>query len=115
MGCGFGWVEWNGIRYEHDIVIHANGSVTKRDKKKSKKLKGDSVHTPLSEKELVFLGKEKPVVVYIGTGISGPLPLTRRAKEYLNSWHTVILPTPDLLRHLESDPRRYTAVIHVTC
>ena len=35
----FGWIKVNGEQYEKDIVIHSDGSVTKREKKKSKDLK----------------------------------------------------------------------------
>ena len=48
----FGWIRVNGEKYEKDIVIHSDGSITKREKKKSKDLKPDYGHTPLSEREL---------------------------------------------------------------
>jgi hypothetical protein len=58
MKSEFGWIEIDKIRYDYDVIIHGNGSVTKRSKKKSKDLKSTNVHTPLSEHELNFF-KEK--------------------------------------------------------
>ncbi len=73
---GFGWIETGGKRYLHDIVIHTDGSITKRKKKLSKTLKEEYGHTPLSGEELVDLLREKPAVVYFGTGQYGSLSLT---------------------------------------
>lgn len=39
MKSKFGWVKVRGVKFEKDIVIHTDGTVTKRDKKKSKALK----------------------------------------------------------------------------
>ena len=36
MKSEFGWIEIDQVRYEHDVIIHRDGSVTKRSKKKSK-------------------------------------------------------------------------------
>ncbi len=55
MQTGFGWIEINGIQYEHDVIIHADGNVSKRKKKVSKAYKGEYGHTPLSRAELDFL------------------------------------------------------------
>ena len=68
MKTGFGWIEIGGTRYDHDIVIHTVGTVSKRKKKLSKPFAGEYGYTPLSAGELAFLKKERPAVVYIGTG-----------------------------------------------
>ena len=60
-----GWVEIDGIRYDHDVIIHSDRSVTKRHKKQSKKFKDAYGHTPLSEGEIGFLAGEHPAVVYV--------------------------------------------------
>ena len=39
MHSGFGFVEIDGVTYTHDIVIHTDGTISKRKKKKSKELK----------------------------------------------------------------------------
>ena len=115
MQTGFGWIEIDGDRYEHDIVIHTDHTVTKRQKKLSKPFKGSYGHTPLSGEELAFLEREKPKVVYIGTGQYGDLPLTPEAQVVLAGYKTVIKPTPEILQDLATKTRRFTAILHVTC
>ena len=115
METGFGWIEAGDTRYEHDIVIHTDGTVSKRKKKLSKPYAGEYGHTPLSAEELAFLKKERPKVVYIGTGQYGDLPLTPDAAALLERYKTVVRPTPELLPLLEKEDRKYAAVLHVTC
>jgi len=101
MKSSFGWIEINNVRYDHDVIIYRDGSVSKRSKKKSKELKSTYGHTPLSDHELDMLEKEKPDIVYVGTGQYGDLPITPEAMTVLNRFETVILPTPDILDILE--------------
>jgi hypothetical protein len=115
MKSEFGWIEIDQVRYEHDVIIHRDGSVTKRSKKRSKELKSTYGHTPLSDHELEDLGKEKPRIVYIGTGQYGDLPITPEAKKELGRFETVIRPTPEILDMMKKDRRPYVAIIHVTC
>lgn len=115
MSTGFGWIEIGGRRYGYDVVIRADGSVTRRSKKLSRDLKTSYGHTPLSEEELDILETDHPEVVYIGTGQSGSLPVTPGARELLRTYETVILTTPGLIARLDQESRRYVAVIHVTC
>jgi hypothetical protein len=115
MKSEFGWIEIDKVRYEHDVIIHRDGSVTKRSKKRSKELRSTYGHTPLSDNELDFLKKEKPEIVYIGTGQYGDLPLTPEAKTVLSQFETVIRPTPEILDTLEKEKLSFAAIIHVTC
>ena len=115
MDTGFGWIKIRGTTYEHDIIIHTDGSITKRKKKLSKGLKENYGHTPLSEIELEFLAGEKPEVIYIGTGQSGSLPLTTEAKKLLSHYTIVMKPTPALLEELTDEKGHFVAIIHVTC
>jgi hypothetical protein len=39
MKTKFGWVKVKGIKYEDDISLHVDGTITKRKKKKEKNLK----------------------------------------------------------------------------
>lgn len=55
MKTGFGWIKTGGMRYDHDIVIHADGSISKRKKKLSKPQKERYGHTPLREKSWQIL------------------------------------------------------------
>jgi hypothetical protein len=115
MKSEFGWIEIDQVRYEHDVIIHRNGSVTKRSKKKSKELKSTYGHTPLSDHELDMFKKEKPEIVYIGTGQYGDLPITPEAETELSRFETVIRPTPEILDMLKKEHRSFIAIIHVTC
>jgi hypothetical protein len=115
MKSEFGWIEIDKIRYDYDVIIHGNGSVTKRSKKKSKDLKNTYGHTPLSEYELDFLEKEQPEKVFIGTGQYGDLPLTPNAENVLSRFKTIIRPTPEILDILKKEHRSFVAIIHVTC
>jgi len=115
MKSAFGWIEIKNIRYDHDVIIHKDGTITKRSKKKSKELKNVYGHTPLSDHELEFLDREKPDLVYIGTGQYGDLPITPEAKTVLSRFETVIRPTPDILGMLKKEHRSFIAIIHVTC
>lgn len=115
MKTGFGWIEIGDHRYDHDIIIHTDGTVSKRKKKLSKPLKAEFGHTPLSLEELTMVKEEKPEIIYIGTGQYGDLPLTREAEKYLESFHSVLLPTPDILPEIEHERKKYFAILHVTC
>ena len=111
----FGWIKVNGDKYEKDIMIHSDGSVTKREKKKSKDFKPDYGHTPLSECELEFLAQERFDALYVGTGHEAALPITPQALEILQEYKAVILPTPEVMRKIEQEKGKFVAIIHVTC
>jgi hypothetical protein len=115
MKSGFGWIEIGGTRYGYDVIIHTDGTISQRPKKRSRDLKPEYGHTPLSEEELDVVKTEHPEVVYIGTGQSGRLPVTPEAHELLRTYETVILPTPQILSRLSQEKRRHVAIVHVTC
>jgi len=112
---GFGWIEIGDDRYEHDVVIHADGRVSKRKKKASKKFRDQFGHTPLSEGELGFLADERPDIVYVGTGQYGDLPIMPEAEALISSYHGGMMPTPEILPVIEGEKRRFVAILHVTC
>jgi hypothetical protein len=115
MKSEFGWIKTNGVKYEKDIIVHVDGSITNRQKKKSKDLKAAYGHTPLSERELDFLSQENPEVVYVGTGHQAALPITPEAMAILKKYETIILPTPEIIEKIENEKRKMAALIHVTC
>ena len=115
MQTAYGWVQIGDERYENDIIVHVDGSISKRRKKLSRELKAEYGHTPLSEHELDFLKEEKPEVVIVGTGQDGALPVTPKAKMILDKFQTVLLRTPEAIAHMTSEKRPYVAIIHVTC
>jgi len=115
MKTGFGWIEIEGVRYNHDIVIHTDQTITKRKKKLSKNRKEEFGHTPLSGDELSDLLTERPEVIYIGTGQYGDLPLTGDAVILLAPFVTIMKPTPEILLLLEAEQRKFAAILHATC
>jgi hypothetical protein len=94
LKTNFGWIRVDGKKYKKDVVIHADGSVTKREKKKSKDLKASYGHTPLSERELDFLQQEQFDSLYVGTGHDNALPITPEAFEILQKYNPIIASTP---------------------
>jgi len=115
MKSEFGWVKIDGILYEKDIIVHSNGKISKRKKKLSKDLKALYGHTPLSERELDFLENEKPEIVFVGTGHEASLPITPEALVILQKYNTVIEPTPEVIKKINDEERKFTAIIHITC
>lgn len=51
---GFGWIEIDGERYEHDVLIHLGGRIKKRKKKLSKRIYGTSHTLSLDEAKHIF-------------------------------------------------------------
>ena len=113
--CGYGWVELQGKRYDFDVIVHVDGSVSKREKIKSKKQKKKYGHTPLTRKELNALGKEMPEMIIIGTGHSGSMPLTPKAERFLEDFVFFIGKTPMAMEKLATCEKKAVALIHVTC
>jgi hypothetical protein len=112
---GFGVIEVEGQRYEHDVVIEA-GRIRKRDKKPSKKLfKADFGHTPLSAAEDIPWEGGRLI---IGTGYSGQLPIMEGvyAEAERRGVHIEALPTRDACALLaDIDASDTYAILHVTC
>ena len=115
MRTCYGWVEIDGVRYDHDVIVHRNRSVEKRSKKKSRKCRGFFGHTPLAGNEIDFLEKEKPEMVYIGTGQFDDLPITAEALVTLAKFGAIIRPTPEIMNFLAEENRPFAAVLHVKC
>ena len=115
ISTGFGWVVIDGSKYEHDVVILTDGSVTKRRKDLSRDKKSKYGHTPLTRKELLPLLEHNPDLIVIGTGQSGAMPITPKAEALLNEHACFIGPTPDAIEWIEKDDRKLIALLHVTC
>jgi hypothetical protein len=115
MKTRYGWVEIDNSRYDHDVVVHLDRTVTKRSKKKSKKFRKNYGHTPLTKHDLAFLKSEKPEVVFVGTGQYGDLPITVDAHRILLHYKTIVRPTPEILDLLTGESRPSVAILHVTC
>ena len=111
---GFGTIEVDGRKYEHDIVIDA-GRVRKRKKKPSKPYRDKFGHTPLSADEELPWGGSRLIV---GTGAYGSLPIMREVTEEASHLGVDLtaMPTEDACRLIARlDRREVHAVLHVTC
>lgn len=110
----FGWVEIDGRRYEHDVVVD-RGEIRKRKKGPSKPLRPQFGHTPLSLAEDIPWDCRRLVV---GTGAAGALPVTREVVDEAGrrDVELVELPTRQALEELRSrGDAGVNAILHVTC
>lgn len=112
-GSAFGWVEIDGQKYDHDVVIE-RGRIRKRKKGPSKPLRKRFGHTPLSLAEEIPWTCERLV---IGTGATGALSVTKDVVREAGRRRVdlVILPTPGALERLRIYGKETNAILHVTC
>jgi hypothetical protein len=111
---GFGAIEVDGLRYEHDIVIDG-GQVRKRSKKPSKPYRSEFGHTPLSADEQLPWGGS---LLIIGTGAYGSLPIKPEVINGAGRRGVAVkaIPTKDACRLISGlDPHDVHAVLHATC
>jgi len=111
---GFGAIEVDGLKYEHDIVIDG-GEVRERKKKPSKPYRDEYGHTPLSAAEDLPWGGDRLI---IGTGAHGSLPITPDVLDEARRRGVDVdaVPTMEACRLLAGlDSRQVYAVLHVTC
>jgi hypothetical protein len=115
MEANWGWIVIDGRRYDGDVVVHADGTVTPRDVASSLPYRKELFHTPLSELELGFLSEERPEVVIVAAGHKGMLTLTPAAKEMLSAYNAKVALTPEAARLASIENRRFVAIFHLTC
>ena len=111
---GFGVIEIEGQRYEHDVVI-TGGVVRKRHKGPSKPYRSPYGHTPLSADEDLPWHAARLV---IGTGANGALPVLPQVLEegQRRGVEVVTMRTKVACSMLaDVDPSDVYAVLHVTC
>jgi hypothetical protein len=114
----FGMIKFNGKSYSHDIVIHTDDRVEKRDKNLSREKYGTS-HV-LSTAEIENLLDENPEVFVVGRGQSGMLKVGEDVVELLSAKNVNLLdfPTPDAIKEfnkLKDKGKKVAAIIHITC
>ena len=111
----FGWIEIDGQRYEHDVLLRRDGTVEKRKKKLSKRVYGTSHTISLDEAEHVY---EKGVsTLIVGSGQHGCVHLSDEAAEHFKR-HGVevqLLPTPEAIAAWNDGPKKSIGLFHVTC
>jgi hypothetical protein len=109
----FGRIRIDGKEYAHDVIVD-RGEIRKRSKKKSKPLREQFGHTPLTVYEDIPWKCDR---LLIGTGAEGALPITkdvireakRRGVELLQ------MPTAQAIAELNAGAKDTNAVLHVTC
>jgi len=111
---GFGAIEIDGERYEHDVVLE-HGRVGKRRKKDSKPHRDRYGHTPLSLLEPIPWECRRLIV---GTGVDGALPIeldvVNEARR--RGVDLVAVPTDDACALLaDADLETTNAILHITC
>ncbi|NSW93252.1 MAG: hypothetical protein HPY62_00915 [Bacteroidales bacterium] len=112
---GFGYIEAEGIRFDHDIIIRLSGDIEKRKKKLSKSVYGTSHIVSSGEAKYIYeKGAEK---IVIGNGHSGMLKLSEEAEEYFSKkkLKVVIAPTSEAIEKWNRTSGRVIALFHVTC
>jgi hypothetical protein len=109
----FGHITIGGVSYEHDVVID-HGSIRKRKKKPSKRLRDEFGHTPLSAEENIPWKCRRLI---IGTGTYGNLPVMDDVKREAarRKIELIILPTAKAIRALREASKKTNAILHVTC
>jgi hypothetical protein len=109
----FGSIQIDDIRYDHDVVID-RGSIRKRKKQPSKKLRDAYGHTPLSAAEEIPWHCRRLVV---GTGAEGRMPVTKdvRREAAHRKIALLIVPTAQAIEALQHDIDDTNAILHVTC
>jgi hypothetical protein len=108
-------VEYGGQRRYRDLLIHVDGRASDRDTERSMPYRSEYFHVPLSELELGDLAVEKPDVVIVGAGFKGMMSLTPRARELLSDYESVVVTTDKAIERVNSERRRFYAILHLTC
>ncbi len=107
----FGAIVIDGTRYEKDLIIE-NGEIRHRNKKASKKWKGEFGHTPLSAEEDIPWSAGRLVV---GTGAQGMLPIMDKVKEEAKRRGVVLasMPTEEAISCINDEDTNL--ILHLTC
>ena len=114
-GTGFGWIEVNGKRINHDILIRLDGEVTQRAKKLSKEIYGTSHTISLAEAEYTY--QEGAEGFLIGAGKFGRVHLSPEAEAFFQEKNcpVTLLPTPGAVKHWNDSHGKLIGLFHITC
>jgi hypothetical protein len=114
-GTGFGWIDVDGERISHDILIRLDGEVIKRKKKLSKEIYGTS-HT-ISQTEAEYIYQEGAELLLIGGGQFGRVKLSPEAAAYFGSkgLEVQIQKTPQAAKRWNETPSGTIGLFHITC
>ncbi len=111
----FGWIEIDGRRYEHDVLVRRDGTVEKRKKKLSKRIHGTS-HT-ISLDEARYVREKGASTLIVGSGQHGCVHLSEEAAAYFKRQDVEVrlLPTPKAIAAWNDAPKKSIGLFHVTC
>ena len=112
---GFGWIEIDGERYEHDVLIRLGGKIKKRKKQLSKEVYGTSHTVSLDEAKHVY--EKGAHVLVIGSGQDDCVRLSPEAASYLDKHGCAVRlqPTPASLDVWNAEGADAVGLFHVTC
>ncbi len=112
---GFGWLEIDGERHEHDVLIRLDGTVEKRKKKLSKRVYGTS-HT-ISLDEAKHIDEPGATTLIVGSGQHDTVRLSEEAAEYFQrrGVEVRLLSTLEAIAVWNDAPKKSIGVFHVTC
>lgn len=111
-GFSFGSIRIDGVAYTHDVIID-RGEVRKRNKKASKRFRGQFGHTPLSIEEDIPW-KCRRLIVGTGTGALPVMDEVRREAQR-RKIDLLVVPTAEAISALKHDPAGTNAILHITC
>jgi hypothetical protein len=111
----FGSITIAGAIYEHDVLIHLNGTIEKRKKKLSKAIYGTSHMLSLDEARYVYEKGTKLLI--IGSGQDGNVELSHEAADYFEHKHCKVdlWPTPEAIGAWNKARGPVIGLFHVTC
>ncbi len=114
-GTGFGWIDVDGKRISHDILIRLDGEVTKRKKKLSKEIYGTSHTISLDEAEYIY--EDGAEGLLIGGGQFGRVHLSPEAADFFQGkgCPVTILTTPKAVKAWKDSPTGVIGLFHITC
>ena len=112
---GFGYIEIDGTRINHDIIIRMSGEIKKRKKKLSKAVYGTSHTISLEEAKHVYQDGADRLI--IGAGLYGRVHLSDGAANYFEKKRCKvdIEPTPNAARSWNRAEGKTIALFHLTC
>jgi len=108
---GFGWIETDSDRFDHDIIIFPDGRIANR----YDLLRGSNHVVAAAEAELALAGTATALVV--GTGHYSVVQIPAETRTWLDERgiRLVAEPTPTALVRYNELPDPKAAVFHVTC
>jgi hypothetical protein len=111
----FGSITIDGHKFDFDVLIHLDGTVTKRKKKLSKEIFGTSHILSLPEVEYIYEKEAQHLI--IGSGQSGMVKLSEEAVKYLraNGCRVELLPTPQAIKAWNKAKGQVIGLFHITC